>query len=157
LSWSICTLPANGVANSGCTDGTGRGLTGLGSGTTIGMTMPDVDPALLGPPDATNGLYLPIVLHAAAGSDQVDAVYRLRLRVPQVIAPGCELDPPYLKHCEPNTNPSYSAIFPLDDEGSTTVTTKGQIWGLYPEYAVAPEEYAIPDSPEPTVFEIFTT
>src|SRR6185312_7258596 len=80
VSWSACTLPSNGVANPGCTDGTGNGLVALGSGAVIDFVVPAIDAAALGPPDATLGVYLPIVVHVRAGDDVVDAVYRLRVR-----------------------------------------------------------------------------
>src|SRR6185312_1775150 len=100
VTWSACLLPSDGVANAGCTDGSGNGLVGLGSGLTLPVTIPDVDSSNLGPPDATYGVYLPIVAHVVDGPDSVDAIYRLRIRVPELIPEGCTLDPPYPHpHC----------------------------------------------------------
>ena len=155
VEWSACMLPSNGIANPGCTDGTGNGLVAIGSGDTIAMTMPAVDLTLLGPPDATLGVYLPIVVHAVAGADTVDAVYRLRARVPQLLAAGCTIGPPYGPHCDPNHNPTIDHIDPLPPpEMDPVPTTKDAIWALYLQYAQdSAEEYGNPQS----VFERLTT
>ncbi len=159
VSWSACLLPSNGLANNGCTDGSGNGLVGLGSGTTITATVPDVDPSLLGPPDASYGVYLPIVVHLVDGSEALDGVYRLRVRVPSVIAPGCTFAAPFPQHCGPNNNPTFTQIEPLGaDETAMNVTFHGEVWGLLPDYDTpSAEEYAIPGSIKPTAFERLTT
>lgn len=154
-TWSYCTLPSNGIANNGCTDGSGNGIVGIGSGATLAFTMPALDPASFGAPDATNGVYLPIILHTSAGGDTIDTIYRLRARVPEFIPPGCTLRAPYDPHCGPNVNPSISEIDPLADDTLTTDTHKDQFWSLLP-HAGAAEEYAIPGSSMPTVFERLT-
>jgi hypothetical protein len=153
VTWSACLLPSDGVANAGCTDGSGNGLVGLGSGLTLPITVPDVDASNLGPPDATYGVYLPIVAHVVDGPDVVDSVYRLRIRVPELIPEGCTLDPPYPPHCAPNENPSFASIDPLPDEPTVNDVHDGQSWSLYPHYTASGEEYAIPGSSKPTVFE----
>jgi len=156
VTWSACLLPSNGTANAGCTDGSGNGLVGLGSGVTLSMTVPSVDPATLGPPDATEGIYLPIVVHASAGGDALDAVYRLRMRL--VAVPGCTLDPPYSPHCAPNQNPSFDAIQPLSDGEAPIATHQGEVWALLAHYTDgSSEEYEVPSSSNPDVFERLTT
>lgn len=155
VEWSACMLPSNGIANPGCTDGTGNGLVALGSGDTITTTMPAVDLTLLGPPDATLGVYLPIVVHAVAGGDSVDAVYRLRARVPQFLAVGCTVGPPYSPKCAPNSNPIIDRIDPLlPPDQDPTPTTKDAVWALYLQYTQdSSEEYGNPQD----VFERLTT
>jgi hypothetical protein len=155
VSWSACLLPSNGVANPGCTDGSGKGLVALGSGLQISMVMPTVDLDLLGPPDPSYGVYLPIVVHAAASGDSVDAIYRLRAHV--LMAPGCTLTPPYPPNCQPNHNPVFAGIDPLGPDNGPLVTHKGTVWGLVANYDNAAEEYEIPYTTDPTVFERLTT
>ena len=118
--------------------------------------MPAVDAVTLGPPDATFGVYLPIVAHVVDGPDSADAVYRLRVRIPEVIPPRCTLDPPYPPHCQPNANPTFVSVEPFtDDETQTTDTHEGQTWSVFPHFATgnSGEEYAIPGTSMPTVFE----
>jgi hypothetical protein len=156
VTWSACLLPSNGLANNGCTDGSGNGLIGLGSGATISTVVPAVDAATLGPPDATFGEYLPIVVHAVGGSDAVYAVYRLRTRV--TAAPGCTLVPPYPAHCAPNANPTIASIDPLPDDTAPIATHDGAIWALLVRYSGdSSEEYEVPGSTNPDVFERLTT
>jgi hypothetical protein len=161
VGWSACLLPSSGTANPGCIDGTGNGLVGLGSGLSITMTVPDVDAATLGPPDATYGVYLPIVVHAQVPGDARDAVYRLRLRV--IAPPGCPLDPPFPKgsHCEPNRNPVFDTIDPLGPEGAPIPTYAGQIWGLLPRFSTdSDEEYMVMQTggvPERLIAQWFAT
>ena len=154
VAWSACTLPSNGVANAGCTDGTGRGLMALGDGPSLAIVMPDVDAAALGPPDATLGAYLPIVVHARAGDDAVDAVYRLRVRLAALLAAGCTVGPPYGPHCAPNHNPTIDRLDPLGPEGDPLATSDGVTWNILPHYSDdSSEEYG---NPLP-VFERLTT
>ncbi len=157
LTWSFCTLPSDGTANAGCTDGTGNGLVGIGTGDTITMTVPTLDPSVYGPVDATYGVYLPIVVHAVAPDATEDAVYRLRVRV--AVAPGCTLDPPFAGGCTPNNNPDYAGIDPLlDDSAGPTPTPKGRVWGLIAEYTDASDEnYKLPSTSDPTVPEMLRT
>ena len=159
VSWSACLLPSNGVANPGCTDGTGNGLVGLGSGLVLSAVVPDVDAATVGAPDATDGVYLPIVVHASApGEDPIDAVYRLRVRLAARVPPGCTLDPPWPLGCQPNQNPVLTGIDPLTDSDAPIPTHKGAVWALLATYTQdSSEEYEIPNSPNPDVFERLTT
>ncbi|HEY2744375.1 MAG TPA: hypothetical protein VGL86_07125 [Polyangia bacterium] len=144
VAWSACLLPSDGLANPGCTDGSGNGLVPLGSGASITMTVPDVDPTILGAPDATYGVYLPILAHATAGHDASDTIYRLRMHV--IVPPECTIDPPYRPGCVPNANPSYAGIQPLlDDSAGATPTKKGTIWALVAEYGGdSMENYFLP-------------
>jgi len=160
VSWSACTLPSNGVANPGCTDGTGNGLVALGSGAVIDFVVPAIDAAALGPPDATLGVYLPIVVHVRAGDDVVDAVYRLRVRVAALLPAGCTVGPPYGPHCAPNRNPTIDRIDPIDAgmalgaDAPPIVAHDGSTWALDVHYTDdSSEEYG---NPAP-VFERLTT
>jgi len=156
VTWSACLLLSNGTANPGCTDGTGNGLVGLGSGLSISMVVPDVDLATLGAPDATYGVYLPIVLHARAPDDVADVVYRLRVRA--VVAPGCTIAPPYGGGCLPNQNPTFDTIDPLGPEGPPITTNQGTVWALVARYTTdSDEEYKVPSTVDPTVPERLVT
>ena len=155
VSWSACLLPSNGTANPGCTDGSGNGLLALGSGETITTTMPAVDATTLGPADASDGVYLPIVAHVTASdAEPLDAIYRLRARVFAVS--GCTIDPPYAPHCGPNQNPVLESVDPLQD--TPIVAHADSQWSLLPRYSGdSSEEYAVPGSFNPDVFERLTT
>ncbi|HEX9100969.1 MAG TPA: hypothetical protein VF997_02130 [Polyangia bacterium] len=156
VTWSACLLPSNGTANPGCTDGSGNGLVVLGSGATIRIVMPAVDVATLGAPDATDGVYLPIVVHAAAPDDSIDAVYRLRARV--LAVPGCTLAPPYPAHCAPNRNPTIATIDPLGGADAPIAAHRDEVWALLLRYSGdSSEEYEVPGSTNPDVFERLTT
>lgn len=81
-TWSRCTLaPRSGEAvNPGCvTTETGPALVPLGTGLSLAVTMPQVTAADLGQPDATGGVYVPLVARVSDGADAVTVVYRLRL------------------------------------------------------------------------------
>ena len=156
VTWSACILPSNGLANEGCTDGSGNGLVALGAGATLTTVVPPVGADMLGPPDATDGVYLPIVLHARAPDDSADAVYRLRIRT--TAPPGCTLNPPYDPGCGLNRNPSIDRIDPLTDDGTPTVTTADATWAMIVRYSGdSSEEYEIPSTTMPDAFERLTT
>src|SRR5205807_1047726 len=57
--------------------------------------MPMIDLAMLGRPDASGGIYLPLIARVAAGTDSLAATYQLRLNQGQ----------------PPNQNPVLSGIF----------------------------------------------
>lgn len=80
-AWSRCTVaPLSGEAvNPDCVTDPAA-LVSLGSGLAIAAEMPPaVTAAALGQPDATNGVYLPLVAQISDGEEAVTAVYRLRL------------------------------------------------------------------------------
>jgi hypothetical protein len=107
VSWSRCTLaPHTGEAvNPDCVKGGGPpALEPLGAGTSIAFTMPQVTAAELGAPDATNGVYVPLVAKVSDGASAVTAVYRLRLGG---AAP-------------PNMNPAIANIDVVDAAGAAT-------------------------------------
>jgi len=150
VSWSACLLPSNGLANDGCTDTSGNGVVGLGSGEELTMTVPAVDAATLGPQDQSYGVYLPIVVHVRANGDTTDGVYRLRVR--GAAAPGCTVDPPFSPGCVPNHNPSFSGIDPLGPDVGPLVAHEGQAWALLAKYADgSDEEYKVPSVETPQV------
>jgi hypothetical protein len=135
-------LPSSGLADPACTDGSGNGLVAIGSGETLTFVVPAVDAAMLGPPDVTGGVYLPIVIHAVGNGDEVDAVYRLRIAGSQ----------PY------NHNPTFTNIEPLRDDGVPEVGIEGVTWALIARYSGdSVEPYRTPTSGPDSVFERMTT
>jgi hypothetical protein len=81
ITWSLCLrppLPGSAVANECLSTDGGEGLTPLGEGPTMQVTMPELPPDALGIPDFTGGVYLPVVMRVTDGVETVTAVYRLR-------------------------------------------------------------------------------
>lgn len=85
FAWAVCRLPplsgGASVRPECVSTDTAPFLEQLGGGSTQAVTMPNVPPTDLGPPDYTNGFYLPVRLRAetSAGDPQrVTSVYRLR-------------------------------------------------------------------------------
>lgn len=80
--WTACLvapLPGQAV-NADCVDGrAGADIRPVGEGLIVTTTMPDVSAEDLGAPDASGGVYLPLVAEVSSGQDIVHAVYRLRL------------------------------------------------------------------------------
>jgi hypothetical protein len=79
--WWLCRetpTPGRSIGDDCVAHDAGTSLTPLGSGQTMAVTMPNVNPAELGIPDDTGGVYLPVVLHVSDGASEVDVVYRLR-------------------------------------------------------------------------------
>ncbi|HVT09155.1 MAG TPA: hypothetical protein VHO67_16960 [Polyangia bacterium] len=111
-SWSQCFLPPlpGQAVNTDCVEGTaGADLQPIGDGLTIPFVMPPVPAASLGGPDATGGVYLPLVAEVdaspqAASPGSITAVYRLRL---------AEAGPA-------NANPIIAGVFSVDAAGAMT-------------------------------------
>ncbi len=104
-SWSQCNLPPlpGKTVNTGCVDGSAAAdLQPIGDGLTIPFVMPQVTAASLGAPDATGGVYLPLVAAVNASPQALTAVYRLRLAD----------DSPA------NTNPTIADVFSVDAAGA---------------------------------------
>ena len=106
VAWGACLaapLPGSGQLDPSCilADG-GAPLAPLGDGATPTATVPAYDPAQLGPPDITGGLYLPLVIHLTTDDDALDGVYRLR-------APDGQ---------PRNQNPTLAGLFVLDASGN---------------------------------------
>jgi hypothetical protein len=109
-SWSQCNLPPlpGQTVNTACVDGSGGAqLQPIGDGLTIPFLMPQVTADQLGAPDATGGVYLPLVASVnanvqAANAQAVTAVYRLRLGD---AAPA-------------NSNPTIADVFSVDAAGA---------------------------------------
>jgi len=104
-SWSECLLPPlpGQAVNTACVDGSaGSELQPIGDGLTIPFVMPQVTAASLGAPDATGGVYLPLVAALVSGPQTFTAVYRLRLGDD---APA-------------NTNPTIAGVFSVDASGA---------------------------------------
>jgi hypothetical protein len=104
-SWSQCLLPPlpGQTINTDCIDGAaGADLQPIDDGLTIPFVMPQVTAASLGAPDATGGVYLPLVAAVDASPQTLTAVYRLRLADD---APA-------------NTNPTIADVFSIDATGA---------------------------------------
>jgi len=104
-SWSQCNLPPlpGQTVNTACIDGSAASdLQPIGDGLTIPFVMPQVVAASLGAPDATGGVYLPLVAAVDASPQSLTAVYRLRL------ADGGP----------PNANPTIAGLFSIDASGA---------------------------------------
>jgi hypothetical protein len=105
VQWTRCTEPplAGELVNPDCLSGGDADLLPpIGCGPSVAVVMPAVDPSTLGAPDASGGLYLPLIAHVAAGSEASLADYRLRLAGP---APR-------------NQNPLLEGVFRIADDGS---------------------------------------
>jgi hypothetical protein len=103
--WSQCLLPPlpGQAVNTACVDGSaGSELQPIGDGLTIPFVMPQVAAASLGAPDATGGVYLPLVAALESSPQTFTAVYRLRLGDD---APA-------------NTNPTIAGVFSVDASGA---------------------------------------
>jgi hypothetical protein len=83
LRWMACTEPPQlglGAINPGCFNvDVAPYLLPLGTGAPLSASIPVIDPAAFGPPDASGGIYLPLRLDAQAGADKLSAAYRMRL------------------------------------------------------------------------------
>ena len=109
-SWNQCNLPPlpGATVNPSCVDGSAAAdLQPIGDGLTIPFVMPQVTAASLGAPDATGGVYLPLVAGVdassqAAGSQALTAVYRLRLADAALA----------------NANPTIADVFSIDAAGA---------------------------------------
>ncbi len=92
--WAICTKPpppgTADVADDCLKEDTASFLIPVdGSGPSVPITMPaDIDPSMLGVPDVSGGLYLPVRVRAFAGTQRVDN----RLR-PQAVAARAPAQP----------------------------------------------------------------
>lgn len=102
VAWSRCLVPPHvgEAVNPDCVTDDAN-LEPLGAGESIAVTMPQVTAAQLGQPDATNGVYLPLVARVTAGDSAVLTVYRLRLGDGQ----------------PPNANPAIASVDVLDAAG----------------------------------------
>jgi hypothetical protein len=81
-AWSACMQPPlpGQTVNPDCVAvASAPYLQPIGNGLTISVTMPEVTATALGAPDATGGVYLPLVADVSVPSSAVTAVYRLRL------------------------------------------------------------------------------
>jgi hypothetical protein len=85
FEWAVCRLapiPGGPTVQPACVSAdTAPFLEQLGGGVTKSVTMPNVSPTDLGPPDFTGGFYLPVRLRAQTTTDdiqRVTSIYRLR-------------------------------------------------------------------------------
>ncbi len=82
VTWAACLLPPlqGQAAPPDCAIGDAADfLQPLGSGLSVTVQVPMLDPSSRGLPDATGGIYLPIRARVQAGADALTAIYRLRL------------------------------------------------------------------------------
>ena len=108
VSWSRCRrapLPGQAMNPDCLANPQAAYVEPIGEGVTVTATMPaDITAAALGLPDASGGVYLPLIARVTAGADQLIASYRLRLAQPGV---------------PPNNNPVITAVSVVDSSGST--------------------------------------
>lgn len=85
INWSYCEDPPPDGENfnTDCvTSATASFIYPFGSGLSAMLVMPQVtDPTVLGRPDQTNGVYLPVRATVTAGTDTVTAIYSLRVNM----------------------------------------------------------------------------
>ncbi|HEY8923236.1 MAG TPA: hypothetical protein VIU64_02575 [Polyangia bacterium] len=89
VTWNACLRAplAGQVVNPSCLTADSPDLVPLGGGSADGssdelavtVALPPVSPESLGQPDATGGVYLPLVARVADGGNELTAVYRLRI------------------------------------------------------------------------------
>lgn len=89
IAWAACLIApvaGSGTIHPACvTADDDPDLVPLGQGASILARLPAFDPdpapgpAVLGPPDATSGVYLPLRLRLASLGERLDGVYRLRI------------------------------------------------------------------------------
>ncbi|HWF85651.1 MAG TPA: hypothetical protein VG222_12420 [Vicinamibacterales bacterium] len=84
MAWSQCLDPplSSSAINPDCTTMSGADyLIPFGAGLSVMTTMPMVNPFMLGRPDTSGGLYLPLIGRASAGPTSLTATYLLRLNL----------------------------------------------------------------------------
>jgi hypothetical protein len=108
VTWSRCLLaplPGEAVNVDCATAAAGSpSLAPTGSGLSISFVMPDVAASALGLPDATNGVYVPLMANITDGADTIVAAYRLRLG----------------DGTPPNLNPEIASVDVVDAAGGLT-------------------------------------
>ena len=134
ITWDACLLPpppATGQAvNQDCIalpEGDPL-LVPFGQGASVPATMPMLSPSMVGLPDQTNGVYLPVRVKLDADGGSLVAFYQLRIYL-GALTPNA-----------PNQNPSLTGIFlvpeadagaaeqiPLDDTNPTPVQENYQL------------------------------
>ena len=147
VSWLACTEPelvGTGPVNPACFGASPEPyLVPLGSGLSFTATVPVVTPSTFGPPDASGGLYLPVVLHATSASGVVDAEYGLRL-----------------SQGEPaNANPQLTGVFVVPstgnpvpvDEGTPLVVHAGDAITLQAQFSATSAETYVGAPGQPAV------
>ena len=134
ITWDACLLPpppATGQAvNQDCVTlpAGDPSLVHFGDGVSVTATMPMLSPSMIGPPDQTNGFYLPVRVRLDADGASLVAFYSLRIFL-GALTPNA-----------PNRNPSLTGIFtvpsadagaaedvPLDEANPPTVHDGDQI------------------------------
>jgi len=108
-AWNACMQPPlpGQIVNPNCVETTAAPyLQPIGNGLSITATMPQVTASALGEPDASGGVYLPLVADVTAppNGTGITAVYRLRL----------------LGTAPANTNPTIASVYLLDPSGAMT-------------------------------------
>jgi hypothetical protein len=108
VSWSRCRrapLPGQAINPDCLANPQAAYVEPIGEGATITTTMPaDVTPDALGLPDASGGVYLPLIARVTVAGEELTATYRLRLGQPGAV---------------PNHNPVVAGVFVVDAAGET--------------------------------------
>ncbi len=117
IAWSGCPLappPGSGTGfNQACVVlDMGAPMLPFGSGETVTATMPSLTPSMVGLPDSTDGVYLPVRVQLDADGNELAALYGLRI----FLGP--------LSPNPPNGNPMLTGIFhvPSADAGADEQT-----------------------------------
>ena len=83
IDWAACvdpSIPGTGSVNTDCiTVDSAPYLLPLGEGASIAATVPMLGADLLGGPDATGGVYLPVRLRVFEADARIDGIYRMRI------------------------------------------------------------------------------
>jgi hypothetical protein len=116
VSWSRCLrapLPGQTI-NPDCVSNLSASpppayIEPIGTGPTVSATMPDTTSGAFGEPDASGGVYLPIIAKVTSASDQVIASYGLRLTPASGAGQAV------------NQNPTLTNVFVDDGSGAGSV------------------------------------
>jgi hypothetical protein len=118
VDWAACAVapaPGTGTINDACITSEGApDLVPLGSGAMVRAALPSVPREVLGDPDFTGGIYLPIRLRvqdatgASQGGKGIDGVYRMRIS----------------QGGPPNHNPTLQEIFTVTGAADGSVASR---------------------------------
>jgi hypothetical protein len=120
VTWDACLLPPPPATGQGVNQdcvalGAGSDkLVHFGDAASVTATMPSINPTMVGLPDQTNGIYLPVRVRLDADGSSLVSFYSLRIYL-GVLLPDM---PP------PNRNPAFTGIYvvPSADAGADEQT-----------------------------------
>ena len=144
VRWAACIeppLPGTGLPNPACVSSdTAPYLISLGEGLSITAQVPEVEPAVLGAPDPTGGLYVPVRVRLGTASESLDGIYRLRY------AQGTPPNQP------PNQNPRFAEVSRItraaDGSAVASPLVEGEPLGVSEGEALTLRATFVPDSAE---------